>query len=180
MNKLDIIVGIGLLLSFVLGYRRGFVLQLVSLLGFFLAWITAYLFYDDIAPWVGRFVPVESFVQQTGFESLLKELPLERFIVGAISFSLLLFSVKLVLSAAGHLLNLLAKAPGLNAVNRWSGGALSVLEAAVAAVVIIQIMAVLPYDSIQELLAASRMAEWAMEWVPVLFNKMKELPSSVV
>jgi uncharacterized membrane protein required for colicin V production len=180
MSKLDIGIAVVLALSFILGYRRGFVLQLVSILGLFVAWITAYLFYDDISPWVGRVVPVESFVSQSGYGELLKGLRVEQYIVSALSFALLLFGVKLGLNAAGHLLNLLAKVPGLNMLNRWSGGALSILEAVVVSAVAIQVMAVLPYESVQSLLTDSRAAEWSMEWVPVIFGKIKELPSSVV
>lgn len=180
MNKLDFIVVIVLVLSFVLGYRRGFVLQLVSLLGLLAAFVAAYLFQDDIAPYVARFVPLDAFIQESGFESLFRGLSLEKYIIAAISFALLLFGVKLALTAVGHLLNLLVKAPGLNFINRWTGGALSVLEAAAAAAIAIQVMAILPYDSVQGMLEGSRAALWSMEWVPALFGNIKELPSSVV
>ncbi|MDF2924228.1 MAG: hypothetical protein K0R57_3142 [Paenibacillaceae bacterium] len=179
MNKLDLAVVIVLALSFIFGYRRGFVLQLVSLLSLFVAWLAAYLFYDDIAPWVGQVIPVEAFVAQTGYEELLKDLRLDQYIIGAISFALLLFSVKIALSAAGRLLNVLAKIPGLNMVNRWSGGLLALLEGVVLIMVIIQIMAVIANEPVQAWLHGSRAAEWSMEWVPVLFGKMKELPATV-
>lgn len=180
MNKLDLIICALLGLAFILGYRRGFVTQLVSLLGLFVAWLVAYLFYDDLAPYVGRVVPVESFVRESGYESLLKGLRLDQYIVGALSFALLLFGVKLILAAAGHVLNLLAKVPGLNFLNRWSGGAMAVFEAVVIAAVAIQVMAIIPSEPLQTLLGGSRAAEWSMEWVPVIFGKMKELPGTVV
>ncbi|MNL69934.1 Colicin V production protein [compost metagenome] len=84
--------------------------------------------------------------------------------------------MKLILTAAGHLLNVLAKVPGLTLINRWSGGALGLAEAAVLAAVAIQVMAVLPFESVQTLLDGSRAAEWSMQQVSVLFAKMKELP----
>lgn len=176
INKLDLAVLVVGLLAFVLGYRRGFVLQLVSFLSLAVAWIAAYLFYDDLAPYIGRLLPVEAWVDNNAYASLLKGLRLEQYIIGAISFALLLFGVKLILNAAGHLLNLLAKVPGLNLINRWSGGALALAEAAVLAAAAIQVMAVLPNESVQTLLAGSHAAEWSMQQVSVLFAKMKELP----
>lgn len=178
MNKLDLIVLIGLAAAFVFGYRRGFVLQLVSFLGLFVAWLTAYLFYDDIAPWVGGLIPVATFSDYTGYGFILNGLKLEPYIIGAISFALLFVGVKLGLTLAGHLLNVLAKVPGLNMMNRWSGGLLALLETAALAAVAVHVMALLPNDSVQSLLSGSRAAGWTMEWLPTLFGKMKELPSS--
>ncbi|MNC40689.1 Colicin V production protein [compost metagenome] len=176
MNKLDLAVLVLGLLAFILGYRRGFVLQLVSFLSLAVAWIAAYLFYDDLAPYVARFLPVEAWVDNSSYSSWLKGLRLDQYVIGAVSFALLVFGVKLILTAAGHLLNILAKVPGLNLINRWSGGVLGLAEAAVLAAVAIQVMAVLPYESVQSLLDGSRAAEWSMQQVSVLFAKMKELP----
>jgi uncharacterized membrane protein required for colicin V production len=178
MNKLDLIVLIGLAAAFIFGYRRGFVLQLVSFLGMFVAWLTAYLFYDDIAPWVGGMIPVEAFADYTGYGFILNGLKLEPYIIGAISFSMLLIGVKTGLTLAGHLLNVLAKVPGLNMMNRWSGGMLALLEAAAVAAVSVHIMTLLPNDTVQAMLSGSRAAGWTMEWLPALFGKMKELPTS--
>lgn len=176
MNNLDLAVLAAGLLAFILGYRRGFVLQLVSFLSLVVAWIAAYLFYDDLAPWVGQLLSVDAWVDNSGYPEWLKGLPLEKYITAAVSFALLLFGVKLILNAAGHLLNLLAKVPGLNLLNRWSGGVLALAETVVLAAVVIQVMAILPYESVQTLLAGSRAAEWSMQQVSVIFAKMKELP----
>jgi uncharacterized membrane protein required for colicin V production len=178
MMKLDWIVLAVLAVSFLFGYRRGFVMQLVSLLGLFVAWLTAYLFYDDLAPWVARVVPVQTFADYTGYDFVLKGFRLENYIIGTISFALILVGVKIALSAAGHVLNLLVKVPGLNMLNRWSGGLLALLEAALLASIALNIMAVMPYDSVQAFTNGSRAVQWSMEWLPALFGKMKELPSS--
>jgi uncharacterized membrane protein required for colicin V production len=176
MNKLDLAVLVLGLLAFILGYRRGFILQLVSFLSLAVAWIAAYLFYDDLAPYVGRLLPVEAWVDSSSYSTWLKGLRLDQYVIGAVSFAVIVFGVKLVLTAAGHLLNVLAKVPGLNLINRWSGGALGLAEAAVLAVVAIQVMAVLPNEPVQQLLEGSRAAEWSMQQVSLWFAKMKELP----
>lgn len=180
MNNLDWIVGAVLALAFVFGYRRGLVLQLVSFLSLFVAWLAAYLFYDDLAPWVGRLLPTGAFADYPGYGFVIKGLRLENYIAGAVSFTLILIGVKVGLSAAGHVLNVLTKVPGLNMLNRWSGGLLGLAEAAAAAAVILHLMALLPYDHVQSLLSGSRAAAWTMEWLPAVFGKMKELPSSVI
>ncbi|WP_438446548.1 CvpA family protein [Gorillibacterium sp. sgz5001074] len=178
MNHTDAVVAAVLALSFLFGYRRGLVLQLVSFLSLFVAWLTAYLFYDDLAPWVGRMLPVGAFAEYPGYSFVANGLRLESYIVGAVTFTLILVGVKVGLSAAGHVLNVLVKVPGLNMLNRWSGGLLALVEAALAAAVILHLMALLPYDSVQALLSGSKAAQWAMEWLPVFFGKVKELPSS--
>ncbi|MFM9327648.1 CvpA family protein [Paenibacillus mesotrionivorans] len=176
MNKLDLAVLVLGLLAFILGYRRGFILQLVSFLSLVVAWIAAYLFYDDLAPYVGRLLPVEVWVDSSSYSTWLKGLRLDQYVIGAVSFAVIVFGVKLVLTAAGHLLNVLAKVPGLNLINRWSGGILGLAEAAVLAAVAIQVMAVLPNEPVQHLLEGSRAAEWSMQQVSLWFAKMKELP----
>lgn len=178
MNKLDLAVLVVLAAAFLFGYRRGFILQLVSFLSLFVALLTAYLFYDDIAPWVGGMLPVGTFADYTGYGFILNGLKLEPYIVGAVSFALLLFAVKIGLTLAGHMLNVLAKIPGLNMLNRWSGGLLALTEAAAVAAVAVHLMTLMPNDTVQGLLSGSRAAEWTMEWLPVLFGRMKELPSS--
>lgn len=181
MNHLDWVVLAVLAVSFFLGYRRGFLTQLISFLSLFVAWIAAYTFYDRLAPWVAKVVPVSSWADYTGYGGLLKGTRVETYIVNTISFSLILLGIKIGLSAAGHVLNILVKVPGLNGLNRWTGAFLALVEAAAVAAVVLQILALLPYDGIQSLLAGSEAARYTMEWLmPAILGKIKELPSSVI
>lgn len=173
MNTLDIIVSIVLAAAFLIGYRRGFIRQLVSVLGLAVATLAAYLFYDDLAPLTGRLLPLETFATYPKYEFLVKNLQLDRYAVNVISFAFVFFVVKLILNYAGHVLNAIAKIPGLNVINRLAGALLGLLEAAVIILACIYIMTILPSDPVQQILSGSKAAPFFMNLVPELWNSIK-------
>lgn len=179
MNGLDIALVVALLVGWVAGYSRGLVTQLVSMLGLIIAWMMAYLFHDDLAPILATWLPLSSFASYSEYVYLAREWKVDAYIYKILSFVLILFGTRICLSVAGHLLNLIVRFPGLNALNRWAGGLVGLLEVALLAILIVHILAILPNDSVQEWLADSKISAYIMDRVPILFTKAKELPSSV-
>lgn len=175
MNTLDIVVYILLAAAFLIGYRRGFIRQLVSMLGMVVAALAAYLFYDDLAPLTGRFIPVETFASYPKYEFLVKSLRLDRYAVNVISFAIVFFVVKLVLNYAGHVLNAIAKIPGLNFMNRLAGALLGLSEAAVIILAFVYILTILPSDSIQSTLSGSKTAPFFMNLIPELWTAFSKV-----
>jgi len=58
---LDLIILIILGFGFLIGLKRGFILQIVHLTGFIIAFIIAYLYYDQLAPKLTLWVPFPNF-----------------------------------------------------------------------------------------------------------------------
>ncbi|KIL37879.1 CvpA family protein [Gordoniibacillus kamchatkensis] len=175
MNGLDWVLLAVVLGGLVLGYSRGFIGQIVSFAGLFVAYIVAYKFYGDLAPIVKNTIALPSAQTYQKYEFFAKTLNLETYIVNAISFALLFFGVKLALVVAGHALNFIAKAPGLNLVNRSAGALLGLAEAALIVVVGVNVMTILPSDPIQSLLQHSMLAPYALDGFPAIAGKLRHL-----
>lgn len=178
-NALDWIVYVLAAAACIIGYRRGFAAQLVSLLSLFVAWLTAYFFYDDAAHWVGKLVPVEAFVSYTKYEFIVRTLKIDRYVVNALSFLLIFLLVKIGLVLAGHVLSLIAKVPGLNALNRFGGALLALLETTALLLIAVHAMAILPSDGAQRLLAGSQAAQWLIGLTPSLWEALQSLPRTI-
>lgn len=175
MNGLDWILLAVVLGGFVLGYSRGFIGQIVSFAGLFIAYIIAYKFYGDLAPVIKSTIALPSTQTYQKYEFFAKTLNLEIYIVNAISFALLFFGVKLALVVAGHALNFIAKAPGLNLVNRSAGALLGLAEAVLIAVIGVNVMTIIPSDAIQSLLQHSTLASYALDGFPAVAGKLRHL-----
>lgn len=175
MNIVDISVCIFLILAFVAGYRRGLIRQLVSVLGVAIALFVAYKMYDDAAPILRGLLPLETFSAYTGYGISLQNTRIEQYAVNALTFILLFAIVKITLSIVGHMLHWIAGVPGLNALNRWSGALLAMLEAALLFVLIVYALTVWPSDAVQSALEESTAAKLATAAAPVWLEKLSEL-----
>ena len=56
-NMIDIIIILLLVMGLFLGLKRGFVLQLVKLTSFIIAYLVAYWYCKDLAPTLEKFIP---------------------------------------------------------------------------------------------------------------------------
>lgn len=175
LNTLDITIGIVLFAAVILGFRRGFISQLVSILSLVLAYIVAYKFYDDLAPWLAKMIPLKTFAAYPKYEFIISTLHLDRYIMNALSFALLFFTVRIALSLIGSMLNLVAKVPGLNTLNRLGGVLLCFLEAGLLLLVVIHLLTIIPSDWVQGQLAKSQTAPWFIKAAPILGLKLQEL-----
>jgi uncharacterized membrane protein required for colicin V production len=175
MNALDWVLLAVVLGGLVLGYSRGLIGQIVSFAGLFVAYIVAYKFYDDLAPVIKRTIALPSTQTFQKYEFFAKSLNLENYFVNTVSFALLFFGVKLALVAAGHALDFIAKAPGLNLVNRSAGALLGLAEAGLLVIVGINVMTILPSDAIQSLLQHSALAPYALDGFPAVAGKLRHL-----
>ncbi|MBP1156824.1 MULTISPECIES: CvpA family protein [unclassified Paenibacillus] len=175
MNGLDWGVLVMVAVGMVLGFSRGFVAQLLSIAGLFVAYLIAFAFYDEVAPLVRSMLAFSGHETYQHYEFLAQELHLDTYVYNALAFAILLFGVKIAFSIAGRLFNLLASTPGLKQVNQWSGATLGILEAALIIIIIVHVMTVLPNDTAQRLLKHSIAAPYILENTPVFTNKLQEL-----
>ncbi|MGO4500567.1 CvpA family protein [Paenibacillus sp. 2RAB27] len=175
VNLLDYVLMSVIALGLLIGYFRGFISQIVSISGMILAYLVAFYFYKDLAPLLKSAISLPTYQNYQKYEFIVKGLNLDTYILNAIAFALLFFGVKLALMVIGRALNLLAKTPGLSAINRWSGALLGLAEALLIIVIAVNVMTIIPSDGSQKLLASSSIAPYLINELPQVAGKLHDL-----
>jgi uncharacterized membrane protein required for colicin V production len=175
MSTVDLII-IGLFIVGVLmGYRRGFILQVVHLVGFFVAYIVAYRYFDDFSPVLKTWVPYPLMDEEVGNSFWSQMFDVEGMFYSALSFAILFFGTKILLQLVGRLLHLIALLPGLNMANRSLGGVMGLVEVFVILFVVVHVMLFLPWETGQMWLHESQIALWMTEQTPYLKDQLQDL-----
>jgi uncharacterized membrane protein required for colicin V production len=175
MNILDWIIIAVFLGGLAMGYSRGLIRQAVHLAGFVAAYVLAFKFYDDLAPKLMEWVPLNQFEQYNNFSFVAEALEVDRLFYNAISFALIFFGTKIGLTLVGNLLHVVASLPGISLFNRWGGLVLGFLEVTLILIIAINVMAVLPWEKGNELLAGSVLGDYFIEHVPIVAKKLQQL-----
>ncbi len=175
MSALDLVIYAAAAVGFVIGYVRGFVSQLVSAAGVFVAFFIASRYYEAAAPWVEILFPLSAAEPAAQYEQTVRGLGLDRYLYNAAAFALLFFCAKIGLSIAGYLLKFIARAPGINLANRWSGAVLACAEVLLIAVISVNVMNVMPSERTREWVAKSAAARFLLEHTPTVAGKLHEL-----
>jgi uncharacterized membrane protein required for colicin V production len=175
MNTLDIVAAVLVAAALFLGYHRGFVAQLVSIAGLFIAYLAAYWLYDDVSPVVARFLPLDRLQNYGQFAFLVEGMKWNVYFYNAVAFAVIFFVVKIGMSVVGRLLHLIVSMPGLKTFNKWSGAALALLEAIILFIIAVHVMIVIPSEQLQRTLEGSVSAGYTIQYTPELTNKLMEL-----
>ncbi|MCS7460791.1 CvpA family protein [Paenibacillus doosanensis] len=175
MNGLDWTAVVVIAAGIVLGYYRGLVSQVVSVAGLIIAYVVAFAFYKEVSPWIAGALSLPAYESYRNFEFLIKGMHLDTYMYNAIAFALLLFGVKFALGIVGRVLNWIALTPGLKSMNQWSGALLGMAEASVLLVIAVQVMTVIPNDTVQDLLKGSQSAPYILNALPAVSDKLHEL-----
>ncbi|WP_026690600.1 CvpA family protein [Alteribacter aurantiacus] len=171
---LTLLLFIILIGSFLVGFRRGLILQLVHLFGFVVAFIVAYMYYQELASYIRLWIPFPSFGD--GGQSLLVEaFSIEEVYYNGIAFAILFFVTKIVMQILGSMFDFLAHLPILHTINGWLGGILGLLEGLLITVILVHLGALIQIDFIQELIANSTLAQLIFQYTPIISNQLKEL-----
>ena len=149
---LDLIILIILGFGFLIGLKRGFILQIIHLTGFIIAFIIAYLYYDQLAPKLTLWVPFPNFSSDSALSLVMENVNLEDAYYRAIAFVVIFFAVKIILQIIGSMLDFIAQIPVLKQLNVWAGGLLGFLEVYLIIFIVLFIGALLPMEGIQSAL----------------------------
>src|SRR3954454_2441831 len=172
---LDIAVLIILGFGFLMGLRRGFILQLIHLTGFIIAFITAYLYYDQLAPKLTLWVPYPNISTDSALSLVFDNVNLEDAYYRAIAFVVIFFAVKILLQIIGSMLDFVAQIPILKQLNTWAGGLLGFIEVYLIMFILLFIAALVPIESIQGSLTNSILAEFMIKQTPILSQLIQDL-----
>ncbi|WP_174729671.1 CvpA family protein [Mesobacillus harenae] len=172
---LDLAIIIILIFGFFIGLKRGFILQLLHLMGFILAFIIAHMFYADLAPKLTLWIPYPNINSDTFFGGAFSQVNLEAAYYRAIAFAAIFFAVKIVLQIIASMLDFVASLPILKQLNVWAGGLLGFVEVYLIIFILLYIAALLPMDVVQLHLDRSVLAEAIVKHTPVLSEQVKQL-----
>lgn len=172
---LDLAILAILLIGLLIGLKRGFILQLVHMTGFIVAFIIAYVFYGDLAPNLKMWIPFPAIGDSSTLNMFFESVGLETAYYNAIAFAIVFFASKILWQMIGSMLNFITYLPILKQLNRWGGAILGFAEVYLIMFIILYIGALLPMDSIQEPLTNSFMAELIVKHTPFLSEQVKDL-----
>jgi uncharacterized membrane protein required for colicin V production len=172
---LDLAIIILLVFGFFIGLKRGFILQLVHLTGFIIAYIVANLYYDDLAPRLTLWVPYPNLGATSPLKLLSENGNLEDAFYRAIAFVIIFFAVKILLQIIGSMLDFIAHFPILKQLNVWAGGILGFAEVYLILVILLYIAALVPMEVLQKPLDDSIMANLIVNHTPFLSEQIKSL-----
>jgi uncharacterized membrane protein required for colicin V production len=178
MSGLDWAVAVLVMTGLILGYYRGFVSQLVSIAGLFIAYVVAFTFYKDIAPWIAGLLSNSNSEAYQKYDFFIKGFHLDTYVSNAIAFGLLLLGVKIALSIVGRILHWITLTPGIRTINQWAGALLGLAEAVLIVIVVVNVMTVIPNDTVQRLLKESALAPHVLNALPSVSDKLNELWTS--
>ncbi|MRG88392.1 CvpA family protein [Salinibacillus xinjiangensis] len=170
----DLVLLVILLIGLLIGLKRGFIMQVLHLTGFIIAFIISVLYYDNLSPILTMWIPYPDFGEE-GFGALFQSLPLETAFYNGIAFVIIFFAVKIVLQIVANMLDFIADLPILNSFNGILGAILGFLETYFILFVIIYFSALIPIDFIQGYVNDSSIAQFMIEHTPLLSDQIKDL-----
>lgn len=174
MSAMDLVIVILFAAGVVIGFRRGFILQAVHLIGFLVAYIVAYRYFDQVSPMLKTWLPYP-LTEEAGSSLWLQMIDVEGMYYAAIAFGLLFFGTKIALQIIGRLLHVITLLPGLNIANRALGGVLGFIEVSIIIFVIVHVMLFIPWSTGQMWLSESVIGTWMTEQTPFVSNQLQEL-----
>ncbi|WP_100405054.1 CvpA family protein [Bacillus solitudinis] len=164
-----------MLCSFFIGRRRGFILQVIHLVGFVVSFIVAYKYYSELATFVRLWIPYPQFPEDSPVGMIVNTLNGEHVYYSGIAFAILFFGTRIILQIFGSMLDFVAHLPILRSVNGLLGGILCFLEAYLILLVILLVAALLPVELVQEALQNSIIAQLMINHTPFLSGWLEEI-----
>ncbi|GIN38707.1 CvpA family protein [Heyndrickxia sp. FSL K6-6286] len=171
---INLVILLILVIGFFVGLKRGFILQLIHITGFIIAFIIAYMYFKDLAPHLKLWIPYPALDDNNSIAMLLKGMNLETAYYRAIAFAIIFFAVKIILHIIGSALDFVARLPIIKPLNIWAGGILGFVEVYLIIFILLYIAALLPIDSIQTSLDQSFIAKGIIKNTPFLSKQIEE------
>lgn len=172
---LDIAILVLLIMGFFIGLKRGFIMQLIHLTGFIIAYIAANIYYDELASKLNLWIPYPNFGENTTLKMLTNSSDMEVAFYRAIAFALIFFAVKVLLLFVGRMLSFIAHLPILRQFNVWAGGLFGFCEVYLIIFILLYVAALIPMVVVQNTLSHSILADTIINHTPVLSSQIKQL-----
>src|SRR5690625_3314138 len=93
-----------LLFGFLMGLKRGFILQMLHLIGFIVSFVVASLYFRKLADQLSLWIPYPELGDDKVWAVFLNSMPLENAFYNAIAFAIIFFLTKIVFQVIATLL----------------------------------------------------------------------------
>ncbi len=165
---LDLILIIIFIASLMVGIKRGFVVQAIHLISFFVSLLVAYIFYKPLADNFVLWIPYPGISVDTSKALMLEAIDVDQTFYRIIAFAVIFFATKIVLQVIASIFDFLTYLPVLKSVNRLLGAVLCFIEFYLIAFIILYVLALLPLEPIQGLLNGSIITGLMLEHTPLI------------
>ncbi|WP_034680163.1 CvpA family protein [Caldalkalibacillus mannanilyticus] len=165
--NIDLVIFILLIIGILMGYRRGFVLQVIHLCSFIVSYFVAYRFFREVSPHLQSWVPYPFANQEVGSTSILQWFNVESLFYSVLAFALLFFGTRIALKLIGRLLHLVTFLPVLNFANRWLGAVLGFVEVLIILLIVIHVLLFIPWETGHLWLLESKFAYYVVQLTPI-------------
>src|SRR5690625_2262669 len=172
---ISLIILIILIFGFFMGLKRGFILQLIHLVGFVISFIVASLYFRKLSSHLALWIPYPDLGDDKVWAVFLNSMPLENAFYNAIAFAIIFFATKIILQIIASMLDFVANLPLLRPVNKLLGAVLGFLEVYFIAFIILFILALLPVETVQVKIKSSYLATLIVEHTPFLSKAVENL-----
>lgn len=157
-----------LIFGFLMGIRRGFVLQTLHLVGYIASFMIARLYYQKLSAHLSLWIPYPDLKSEGAWAVFLNSMPLEDAFYNGIAFIVIFILAKVALQIIATMLDFVARFPLLNIVNRIGGAVLGFLEVYFIAFLFLFIAALIPMELVQDKIKDSKLAMLMIEKTPIL------------
>lgn len=171
---LDILLFILLIGGIIVGAKRGFVVQLIHMVGFVIALVVAYKYYKPLSEYFVLWIPYPVVNENSQFTLVVEQLDLEQTFYQLLAFALIFFVVKFALQLIASMFDFLKFLPVLGFFSKILGAVLGFIEAYILLFIFIYVFALLPVEIVQEQLGNSGIAQSMLEHTPYFSEKVKE------
>lgn len=161
--------------GFMIGLKRGFILQFIHMTGFIVAFIVAYMNYEKLVPTLKLWIPYPTFGDPETVKMLFESAHLDEAYYRAMAFAILFFATKIVMQIIGSMLDFVAQLPLLRSMNRWAGGALGFVEVYLLLFLVLYVGALIPVEAVQTKLQHSFMASFIVKHTPFFSDMLKQM-----
>lgn len=172
MNFILIII---LLFGFLIGLKRGLILQALHLTGFIISFIVAVLYYDKLASKLSMFIPYPNVSDDSMWAPFLQAAPVEHAFYNAIAFAVIFFGVKILLQIIASMLDFVSAIPILGSINKILGALLGFVEVYILLFIVLFVLVLTPLTQIQDWINDSSVAMFIIEKTPILSKQVMSL-----
>ncbi|MFD1039574.1 CvpA family protein [Virgibacillus byunsanensis] len=172
---IDFILIVLLIFGFLIGLKRGFILQAFHLIGFIVSFTVAAIYYDELAAKLSLWIPYPELPSDSSWAIPLQSLPIENAFYNAIAFAIIFFVMKIILQIIASMLDFVASLPILKSINGILGAVLGFVEIYLIIFIVLYILALTPLGDVQTWISDSSVAQFMIENTPFLSEKLKSL-----
>jgi uncharacterized membrane protein required for colicin V production len=165
---IDLLILFVLLLSIVIGIKRGFVSQLINLASFLIGLIVAVIYYKPLAQKFVLWIPYPGFTDNSTMTLVLDSLDVDRTFYRVLAFALIFFAVKFAVQIVFSMFDFLTYLPVLNSLNRLLGAVLCFIEFYLLLFIVLYVLALIPVEWIQLRMSRSILGALILEHTPII------------